>query len=89
MTAVALLVNGPASQPAPKGGLWEVNSPLSSQAHCPRGRMLHEEGPSSKNSGCCRIRGAGELQPVPSDLASSSPRPPPLTHTSHPQLISV
>ena len=43
MTAVALLVNGPASQPAPEGGLWEVNSPLSSQAHHPRGRMLHKE----------------------------------------------
>lgn len=37
MTAVALLVNGPASQLAPEGWLWEVNSPLSSLSRCPRG----------------------------------------------------
>ena len=79
MTAVALLVNGPASQPAPEGRLWEVNSPLSSLAHCPRQgcstREDHQAGISQQEPGMLQDTGTGctlsrELYPVPSDLTS-------------------
>lgn len=87
MTAVALLVNGPASQPAPEGRLWEVELTTFLPVSLSTGRMLHRGAGTLRHSGGpsgghqpARTRDAAghghgvrsrEPYPVPSDLTSA------------------